>query len=328
MKRNMISCCTFVAVGLLASGFAAAENPAATVPKGDLSSREFQGSRIYPGTKRTYTLYVPKQYDPARPACVYVSQDGVLYDAPAVFDQLIHEKAMPVTVGVFVTPGNAAGRNNRSFEYDAMTDDYVRFLSDELLPYVAKTHRLNLSTDGNDRAIAGISSGGICAFTAAWERPDAFRRVFSNVGSFGAHRGGYAYPILVRKVEPKPIRVFLQDGSNDLRFTYGDWWLANQEMEQALTFAGYEVAHSWDQGGHEATYATKIFPDVMRWLWKDWPKPIKAGPVRPICSKLCCRGNRGNPWPAVIRIRRVRRRTPRARCISAMGRPIRSTRSD
>jgi enterochelin esterase-like enzyme len=202
---------------------------------------------------------------------------------------------MPVTVGVFVTPGNAAGRNNRSFEYDAMTDDYVRFLSDELLPYVAKRHKLNLSSDGNDRAIAGISSGGICAFTAAWERPDAFRRVFSNVGSFGAHRGGYVYPILVRKVEPKPIRVFLQDGSNDLKFTYGDWWLANQEMEQALTFAGYEVAHSWDKGGHEATYATKIFPEVMRWLWKDWPKPITAGAGSPNLQQIALPGELWKP---------------------------------
>ena len=292
MKRNMISFGTFVAVTLFSWGFAAAENASTTVPKGDLSTHSFDGSKIYPGTKRVYTLYVPKQYDPAKPACVYVSQDGVLYNAPAVFDQLIHEKAMPVTVGLFVTPGNAAGRNNRSFEYDAMTDEYGRFLSDELLPYVAKTHKLNLSTDGNDRAIAGISSGGICAFTAAWERPDAFRRVFSNVGSFGAHRGGYVYPILVRKVEPKPIRVFLQDGSNDLKFTYGDWWLANQEMEQALTFAGYEVAHSWDHGGHEATYATKIFPDAMRWLWKDWPKPIKAGAGSPNLQQIVLPGER------------------------------------
>ncbi len=158
-----------------------------------------------------------------------------------------------------------------------------------------KTHKLNLSTDGNDRAIAGISSGGICSFTAAWERPDAFRRVFSNVGSFGAHRGGYVYPILVRKVEPKPIRVFLQDGSHDLKFAYGDWWLANQEMEQALTFAGYEVAHSWDKGGHEATYATKIFPDVMRWLWKDWPRPIKAGAGSPNLQQIVLPGEAWKP---------------------------------
>ena len=293
----MIPLRTLVAVTAFASGYAlAAERAPAPVPKGDLSLHAFDQSRIFPGTKRTYTLYVPKQYDPARPACVHVNQDGVGFNAPAVFDQLIYEKAMPVTVGVFVTPGNASGRGNRSFEYDAMTDDYVRFLVDELLPYVAKTHKLNLSTDGNDRAIAGTSSGGICAFTAAWQRPDAFRRVFSNVGSFGAHRGGYVYPILVRKFEPKPIRVFLQDGSNDLNFAYGDWWLANQEMEQALSFAGYEVAHSWDKGGHEMTYATKIFPDAMRWLWKDWPKPIQAGAGSPYLQQVLLPGQ---PWKPV-----------------------------
>ncbi len=268
------------------SGYALAADVPNEVPKGDISSHSFDQSKIFPGTQRSYTLYVPKQYDPAKPACVHVNQDGVGFNAPAVFNQLIHEKAMPVTVGVFVTPGNASGRGNRSFEYDAMTDDYVRFLTEELLPYIAKTHKLNLSTDGNDRSIAGTSSGGICAFTAAWERPAAFSRVFSNVGSFGAHRGGYVYANLVRKFEPKPIRVFLQDGSNDLKFAYGDWWLANQEMEQALSFAGYEVAHSWDNGGHEMTYAAKIFPEAMRWLWKDWPKPIKAGAGSPYLQQV------------------------------------------
>jgi sugar lactone lactonase YvrE/enterochelin esterase-like enzyme len=295
MKRNLSSLCTLVAMALLSAGFAAAQNASAPVPKGTLSSHEFTTSRIFPGTRRGYTLYVPKQYDPAKPACVYVSQDGVCYNAPAVFDQLIHEKAMPVTVGVFVTPGDTAGRNNRSFEYDSMTDDYVRFLSEELLPYVAKEHKLNLSTDGNDRAIAGSSSGGICAFTAAWERPGAFRRVFSSVGSFGAHRGGYVYPILVRKVEPKPIRVFLHDGSNDLRFTYGNWWLANQEMEEALRFSGYEVEHFWDQGGHDFTGATKIFPQAMRWLWKDWPQPIKAGAGSPNLQQIALPGEGWKP---------------------------------
>lgn len=170
------------------SGYALAADVPNEVPKGDISSHSFDQSKIFPGTQRSYTLYVPKQYDPAKPACVHVNQDGVGFNAPAVFNQLIHEKAMPVTVGVFVTPGNASGRGNRSFEYDAMTDDYVRFLTEELLPYIAKTHKLNLSTDGNDRSIAGTSSGGICAFTAAWERPAAFSRVFSNVGSFGASR--------------------------------------------------------------------------------------------------------------------------------------------
>jgi enterochelin esterase-like enzyme/sugar lactone lactonase YvrE len=293
----MIPFRSLVAVTLFASTYAwAADRATGPVPRGELSSHTFDGSRIFPGTNRSYTLYVPKQYDPAKPACVHVNQDGVGFNAPAVFDQLIAEKAMPVAVGVFVSPGNAAGRGNRSFEYDAMTDDYVRFLIDELLPYIAKTHKLNLSGDGNDRSIAGTSSGGICAFTAAWERPDAFRRVFSNVGSFGAHRGGYVYPILVRKFEPKPIRVFLQDGSNDLKFAYGDWWLANQEMEQALTFAGYEVAHSWDKGGHEMTYATQVFPEAMRWLWKDWPKPIQAGAGSPYLQQVLLPGE---SWKAV-----------------------------
>lgn len=201
MKRKLISLCTLAAAAALPWTVAAAETAA---PKGTLSSHQFAGSKIFPGTTRTYAVYVPQQYDPAKPACVYVSQDGVLYNAPAVFDQLIHEKAIPVTVGVFVTPGSAAGRNNRSFEYDSLTDDYVRFLCDELLPYVAKTHKLNLSTKGNDRAIAGCSSGGICSFNAAWQRPDAFSRVFSNVGSYGAHRGGYVYPNLVPRSSPSP----------------------------------------------------------------------------------------------------------------------------
>lgn len=281
---------------LLSACAARAEDSSTVIPKGDISSHTFDQSKIFPGTKRTYTVYVPKQYDPAKAACVYVGQDGVGFNAPAVFDQLIHEKAMPVTVGVFVTPGNASGRSNRSFEYDSLSDDYVRFLSEELLPHVAKTHQLNLSTDGNDRAITGTSSGGICAFTAAWQRPDAFRRVFSNVGSFGAHRGGYVYSNLVRKTEPKPIRVFLQDGSRDLKFAYGDWFLANQEMEQALSFAGYEVAHSWDTGGHDTKSATKIFPEVMRWLWKDWPQPVKAGAGSPNLQKLLLPGE---PWKPV-----------------------------
>jgi sugar lactone lactonase YvrE/enterochelin esterase-like enzyme len=295
MRRNLVSSCTLAALTLLPWHLAAAQHSPAATPKGDVSWQEFNGSKIFPGTKRVYGLYVPKQYDPAKPACVYVSEDGDPYNAPTVFDQLIQEKAMPVTVGVFVTPGDTAGRNNRSFEYDAMTGDYARFLCDELLPCVAKTHRLNLSTDGNDRAIAGISSGGICSFTAAWQRPDAFRRVFSNVGSFGAHRGGYVYAALVRKVEPKPIRVFLQDGSGDLRFAYGDWFLANQEMEAALSFAGYEVNHCWDQGGHNADTARAIFPQVMRWLWKDWPAPIHAGAGSPYLQQIVLPGEGWKP---------------------------------
>jgi sugar lactone lactonase YvrE/enterochelin esterase-like enzyme len=266
-----------------------ADEPQTAAPKGEVVKYTFDKSKIFPGTVRDYWVYVPKQYDPAKPACVYVNQDGVQYKAPEVFDRLIHAKEMPIVIGVFVQPGvvkatsaQALDRYNRSYEYDGLGDNYVRFLLEELLPEVeTKTTKdgraIRLSHDGNDRCIGGASSGAICAFTAAWERPDAFRRVFSAIGTYVGLRGGNVYPTLIRKYEPKPLRVFLQDGSNDLNIYGGDWWMANQEMERALRFAGYEVNHAWGEGGHNGQHATEIFPDAMRWLWKDWPAPIKAG---------------------------------------------------
>ncbi len=181
------------------------------VPKGEVTKYAFEKSQVFPGTVRDYWIYVPAQYDPAKPACVYVNQDGIQYDAPAVFDRLIAEGAMPVTIGVFVMHGRvpapndeALARFNRSFEYDGLGDNYVRFLLDELLPEVeTKTtsdgRPIKLSKSGNDRAIGGASSGAICAFTAAWERPDAFSRVFSAIGTYVGLRGGNEYPTLVRK---------------------------------------------------------------------------------------------------------------------------------
>jgi len=256
----------------------------ADVPKGTVTKHSFTNSLVFPGTTRDYWLYVPAQYDAAKPACVHVNQDNIQFNAPAVFDQLIAAKEMPVTVGIFVTPGkvkslstNALDRFNRSYEYDSVNDAYVRFLLDELLPHIIREHKLNLSTNGNDRSIGGSSSGAVCAFTAAWERPDAFSRVFSAIGTYVGLRGGDRYPTLIRKTEPKPLRVFLQDGSADLNIYGGDWWMANQAMERALTFAGYEVNHVWGEGGHNGKHATEIFADAMRWLWKDWPVPIKTG---------------------------------------------------
>ena len=274
-----------LALLLSASPLLAAE----PVPKGEVIKYTFETSTIFPGTVRDYWVYVPKQYDPAKPACVYVNQDGLQYNAPAVFDELIHKKEIPVLVGVFVMHGRvkapsdkALDRFNRSYEYDGLGDNYARFLLDELLPEVERKtasdgRPIRLSKDGNDRAIGGHSSGAVCAFTAAWERPDAFRRVFSAIGTYVGLRGANEYPTLVRKYEPKPIRVFLQDGSNDLNIYGGDWWMANQELERALTFAGYEVEHSWGTGGHSGQDATKLFPDATRWLWKGWPEPVKVG---------------------------------------------------
>ena len=267
--------------------------PQPGVPKGEVLKFTFENSKVFPGTWREYWVYVPTQYTPDKPACVYVHQDGVQYEAPTVFDNLIHKKEIPVTIGIFVmhgrvraADGNAAlDRFNRSYEYDGLGDNYVRFLLDELLPEVEtkKTsdgRSIRLSHNASDRAIGGQSSGAICAFTAAWERPDAFTRVFSAIGTYVGLRGGDRYSTLIRKYEPKPIRIFLQDGDRDNNSYGGDWWMANQTMERALVFAGYDVQHVWGDGGHNSRHATAIFPDALRWLWKDWPQPVKTGETK------------------------------------------------
>lgn len=270
----------------------------AAPPKGEVTKHAFAKSKIFPGTTRDYWVYVPKQYDPAKPACLWVNQDGVQNKAPAVFDELIDKKEIPVLIGVFVTPGRvkasgpgALDRFNRSFEYDGLGDAYVRFLLEELLPEVetlatADGRPIHLSKNGDDRGIGGSSSGAICAFTAAWERPDSFHRVFSAIGTYVGLRGGNVYPTLVRKTEPKPLRVFLQDGSSDLNIYGGDWWMANQEMERALVFAGYQVNHDWGTGGHSGEHANRIFADALRWLWKDWPEPVKSRVGSPMLRDL------------------------------------------
>jgi sugar lactone lactonase YvrE len=224
---------------------------------------------------------------------------------------------MPVTVGVFVRPGvvkatvNVEGsapialdRFNRSFEYDGLGDNYARFILDELLPEVEtkKTsdgRPIRLSKNGNDRAIGGSSSGAIAAFTAAWERPDAFTRVFSAIGTYVGLRGGHNYSTIIRKYEPKPIRVFLQDGSNDQNIYGGDWWMANQSMERSLAFAGYEVSHTWGEGGHSGRQGTAIFPDVMRWLWKGWPEPVKVGASKNTTLEALLLPNDAGGWELV-----------------------------
>jgi len=266
-----------------------AQQPHSDVPKGEVFQFDFNNSKIYPDTKRTIWVYVPAEYDPARPACLYVDMDGIQFGAPTVFDYLIHKGEMPVTIGVFVSSGTlmkndkGAVRYDRSHEFDSMNNNFVNFLLTELLPEVEtkKTkdgRAIYFSKDANDHAIAGASSGAICAFTAAWQRPDVFSRVYSSIGTYVSMRGGDQYPGLVRKTEPKPIRIFLQDGSNDAwNPLFGSWYMSNLNMEAALSFAGYEVQHDWGHGGHDGVQATAIFPDVMRWLWKGWPQKVVGG---------------------------------------------------
>ncbi|MEY4687572.1 MAG: hypothetical protein RIR76_1595 [Verrucomicrobiota bacterium] len=260
----------------------------AGVPKGETLRFTIEGSRLFPGTSREVFVYVPRQYDPAQPACLYVNQDRVQWNAPVVFDNLIARGDIPVLIGVFVAPGvlksaapgDTLDRFNRSFEYDGLGDAYARFVLEELLPFVEMRtagdgRPLRLSRRAADRAIGGSSSGAIAAWTAAWERPDAFTRVFSAIGTFVGLRGGDRYPTLIRKFEPKPLRVFLQGGSNDNNIYGGDWWMANQTMQRALEFSGYDTRHVWGEGGHNGKHGTAVFPDAMRWLWRGWPDAVR-----------------------------------------------------
>jgi enterochelin esterase-like enzyme/sugar lactone lactonase YvrE len=257
------------------------------IPKGVVKDFTFAGSAIFPGTRRSCTVFIPAQYDGSRPACVYVQQDGYNSSVKGMLEMLIAAKDMPVTIGLFISPGNlespltnAFGRRNRCFEYDGVGDNYVRFLTEELLPYVARTFDLKLSSSGNDRCIAGASSGGIAAFNAAWERPGAFSRVFACSGSFVAFRGGHEFPTLIRKFEAKPIRVYLTSATQDMENCAGDWYLLDQEMDKALTFSGYDHIFRSVNGPHCAGW-NELFPEAMRFIWKGWPEPVKAGQSAP-----------------------------------------------
>ncbi|MCX7009130.1 MAG: alpha/beta hydrolase-fold protein [Kiritimatiellaeota bacterium] len=256
-------------------------------PKGTIKEFTFTDSKIFPGTKRAGHVFIPAQYDAKKPACVYVRQDGYNTGEKKFLESLISVGDMPVTVGVFVRPGEVPapmkgtlGRRNRCFEYDAVNDNYARFLVEELLPFIAKEFNLNLSTNGNDRCIAGGSSGGIAAFNAAWQRPDAFTRVYANSGSFVAFRGGHEFPTMVRKFEPKPIRAYLTTGTHDMINCAGDWYLLDQEMDKALGFSGYDYFFRAIEGRHVAGWMEN-FPEAMRFIWKGWPEPVKAGAGAP-----------------------------------------------
>ncbi|MHB1938644.1 MAG: SMP-30/gluconolactonase/LRE family protein [Acidobacteriaceae bacterium] len=262
------------------------------VPSGKLFSFSLDQSKIFPGTHRAIDVYVPAQYTANQPACLLVALDHLMPTLPIVFDNLIHRKELPVIIAIGLHSGDVASSNppqnprfNRSFEFDSLSDILADFILLELLPAVEQ-HKtpdglpIRLSTNPNDCGMMGGSTGGIGSFTVAWQRPDAFRRVYSMIGTYVGMRGGDRYPVMVRKTDPKPLRVFLQDGSQDGwpgGLEFGDWWMGNREMERALTFSGYEVNHSWGVLGHEGSHGESILPDVMRWLWKDWPTPVAAG---------------------------------------------------
>ena len=251
------------------------------IDKGQVIDFIFASSKVFPGTSRKIHLYIPAQYDAKKETAVMVFQDGHTYVNPngdfrvtTVFDNLIAVGDMPPVIGIFIDPGHKGAEksesswknNNRSIEYDTLSADYATFLIDEILPLVGKDY--NLTKDPELRAICGTSSGGICAWTVAWERPDAFRKVASSIGSFTNIRGGDAYPGMIRKTEKKPIRGFFQEGINDLDNEHGNWPLGNMAMEAALKFKGYDHKYIWGHGAHSGKQMGAIFPDAMRWLWR------------------------------------------------------------
>lgn len=254
------------------------------VPKGVVKQMPSWHSTIFPRTTRDWWVYIPAQYSPGIPAAVMVFQDGntARRGVVPVLDNLIAKGDMPVTVGIFIEPGGTnAPRDNRSFEYDTLSDQYVRFLLEEILPEVEKT--VTLRHDAAARAIGGWSSGAIASFTAAWERPNEFSKVLSGVGSYTniaagptLREGGHNYAALVRRVPRKPIRVFMQDGENDLDLASGNWWLANQTFAQSLSYAGYDYTFVRGKGFHNDKHLLAIMPDALRWLWRDWRSELRA----------------------------------------------------
>jgi enterochelin esterase family protein len=275
------------------------------IPAGRVVGPTTLPSNVYPNTTRNYWVYVPAQYDQGenkgKPACLMIFQDGHAfvnlkgdYRIPYVFDNLIYRREMPVTIAVFINPGHTPEQkestdsewgdatNNRRVEYNALDDKYSKLIIDELIPELKKSY--NLSDKPEDRAIAGASSGAICAFTVAWQRPDLFRKVISTIGSFTNIMGGHVYPDLVLKSDPKPIRVFLQDGVNDNRGMRGkgpdahydaawDWHAQNLKMAAALTEKKYDLNYTWGLGTHSNKQGGAIMPEMLRWLWRDYPRP-------------------------------------------------------
>lgn len=251
------------------------------VPTGEIRSMGKLDSKVYPGTSREWWIYVPEQYRESESAAIMVFQDGERMKSesrwriPIVFDNLIHRGEMPTTLAVFINPGRSTNKpqtngkfSNRGFEYDSLGNRYARFLTEEILPEVESQY--NISRDPSMRAIGGSSSGGICAFTAAWERPDVFQKVFTSVGSFTHLRGGNIYPALVRKTEPKPIRIYMADTSGDIDNAFGSWPIANERMASSLDYMGYDLHFEWAEGyAHNADFGSFNFPDAMKWLWRD-----------------------------------------------------------
>lgn len=287
--KPLFYCCFLACSGIISAADDYKPGPWAepkeNVPKGKVTEATWE-SKVFAGTNRKYWTYVPAQYDGSTPACVMIFQDGEWYQqpkgqyrVPIVMDNLIDAGKLPVIIAVFINPGNISAegggenRRNRSFEYDTLSPQYAEFLEKEILVELGKKYKLR--TDAAGRGICGISSGGICAFTAAWERPDLFSKVLSHVGSFTNIRGGDVYPGMIRKTQRKPIRVWLQDGANDLDNLHGSWPLMNLSMAAALKYMRYDYRFEFGDGGHNGKQGGQTMPEALMWLWRDEVKTAK-----------------------------------------------------
>ena len=289
--------------------------PQSTVPKGTVTQHELKPGAFYPGTPHTYSLYVPANYDASKPApfTIFLDGSGFLRDstrAPIVLDNLIARRELPPMIAIFIDPGvlpavsdDVQSRYERIFEYDSLSSRFSSFLLEELIPEVEKSYRLSHNPD--DHAIVGVSTGAVGAFMTAWNRPDQFHRVISFIGTYVAMKGADSLPALVRKTEPKPIRIFMQDGRNDhiipgapFGFAFsGSWPINNQVMYEALQYGGYDATLVMGEGAHDTKQAAAILPDALSWLWRGYPQPIVVH--EPEAEKLPGWDPRGKPYSIV-----------------------------
>lgn len=251
------------------------ENPA--VPKGQLIEMPKQMSKIYPNTQSEWWVYKPAAPEPEGGYGLIVFQDGQWaknYSVPCL-DNMIATKQIPPVVAIFIKPSEFANGNSiRMRQYDYLTDEYVRFVTEEYEPVALERLGVKVSQNPKMRCIAGLSSGGICAFTAAWQKPEKFGLVMSWIGSFvniasgdSKREGGHNYHAMIRKVAKKPVRVFLQDGDQDLDNEHGNWWLSNLQMVNSLEYMKWDYKWVPGHGFHGDAHGRAIMPEALRWLF-------------------------------------------------------------
>ena len=260
------------------------------IPEGEIFHfKDWNETEIFRGTERDISVYLPSNAK-SDDVGLIVLQDGDSYvneagpvRATSVFDNLLYEKKIKPFIAIFVMPGRPKGmkvnkpeekrrpeaHHQRSVEYDSCDDNYLRFMKEELIPFVSGKVDVNISEKPSDRLLIGMSSGGICAFNAAWHDPNSFGNVISHCGSFTNIRGGHNYPSVIRNTERKPIKAFLQSGKEDLNNIYGNWPLANKQMALSLDYAGYDYRFEFGVGSHSLNHGGSLFAESITWIWNS-----------------------------------------------------------